>query len=94
MGYVYAVLWLIIAVMLFLRFRKENKVVYLLSVYFIFLSVWWFIDEFVAGLNLMDGMYAWILRGVSAVVLTVCLVIYIAERRKHPKTETQQAETE
>ena len=80
MGYVYSALWLIIAVMLFFRFRKENKVVYLLSLYFIFLSVWWFIDEFVAGINLMDGTYVWILRLVSAVMLTICLIIYLFER--------------
>lgn len=81
LGYVYSVLWLIIAVMLFLRFRKENKVVYLLSFYFVFLSVWWFLDQFIPRINLMDGMYVWILRLVSAFVLCVSLLIYIKERK-------------
>ncbi len=94
MGYVYSALWLIIAVMLFFRFRKENKVVYLLSLYFIFLSVWWFIDEFVAGINLMDGTYVWILRLVSAVMLTICLIIYLFERKRQVNNSANNTETE
>ena len=94
MGYVYSALWLIIAVMLFFRFRKENKVVYLLSLYFIFLSVWWFIDEFVAGINLMDGTYVWILRLVSAVMLTICLIIYLFERKRQVNDSANNTETE
>ena len=92
MGYVYSVLWLIIAVMLFLRFRKENKVVYLLSCYFVFLSVWWFLDPFVHGLNLMDGMYVWILRLVSAFVLSISLLLYIRERSIHNNDSAQNSE--
>ena len=62
MGYVYSALWVLIALMLFFRFRKENKVVYVMAVYFIFLGTWWFIDEFVTGINLMEGAYVWVLR--------------------------------
>ncbi len=92
MGYVYAVIWLIIAVMLFLRFRKENKVVYLLSLYFVFLSVWWFLDEFIAGLNLLDGSYTWLLRIVSAVVLVISAIVYILDRKNHITANNEQTQ--
>lgn len=88
MGYVYSVLWLIIALTLFLRFRKENKSVILLSLYFVFLSVWWFLDQFVHGLNLMDGDYIWILRSVSALMLGLCVIVYIRERKKDKNDST------
>ena len=78
MGYVYSALWVIISTMLFFRFRKENKVVYILSAYFLFLGVWWFMDEFIKGLNLMDGTYVWILRVVSAVMLGLTVIVYFA----------------
>ncbi len=82
MGYVYSVLWLVIAIMLFFRFRKENKAIYLLSAYFVFLSVWWFLDQFVHGLDLMDGTYVWVLRVVSTLALGVSLLVYIKEKNK------------
>ncbi len=96
MGYVYSVLWLIIAVMLFFRFKKENKAVILLSCYFVFLSVWWFLDQYVHGLDLMDGVYVWILRFVSALVLGICVIIYIRERKKdcEPEEMTSGSSTE
>ena len=95
MGYVYSALWVIISIMLFFRFRKENKVVYILSAYFLFLGVWWFIDEFIKGLNLMDGTYVWILRIVSAVMLGLTAIVYLFERKKHfPVKDDTTTETE
>ena len=85
MGYVYSALWVIIALMLFFRFRKENKVVYILSSYFIFLGVWWFLDEYLPGVNLTDGQYVWILRIVSAFMLGAALLVYFAERKRQLK---------
>ena len=42
---------------------------------FIFLGVWWFLDEYLPGVNLMDGQYVWILRIVSAFMLGASIII-------------------
>ncbi len=90
MGYVYSALWVLIALMLFFRFRKENKVVYVMAVYFIFLGTWWFIDEFVTGINLMEGAYVWVLRIVSAVMLLIAIPVYYLERKDHAVRKTDE----
>ncbi len=81
MGYVYAALWFIIALTLFIRFRKESKAVYLFSAYFLLLSGWWLADELVI-VDLMGGFYAWILRGLSVIILATAVFIYYKDRKR------------
>ncbi|MBQ8133093.1 MAG: hypothetical protein IJ192_01575 [Clostridia bacterium] len=81
MGYVYAVLWLIIALTLFVRFRKESKAVYLFSAYFLILSGWWLADELLI-VDLMDGIYAWILRAFSVIILLTAVFVYYKDRKR------------
>ena len=82
MGYVYAGLWLLIAVMLFFRFRKEGKVIIAVSLYFLFLSIWWLANQLIQ-VDLMSGIYIWILRAVSALVLLMCMVIYMKQKNNN-----------
>ena len=82
MGYVYAGLWLFIAVMLFFRFRKEGKVIIAVSLYFLFLSIWWLANQLIQ-VDLMSGIYIWILRAVSALVLLMCMVIYMKQKNNN-----------
>ena len=52
-------------------------------------------DEFIKGLNLMDGTYVWILRIVSAVMLGLTAIVYLFERKKHfPVKDDTTTETE
>lgn len=91
MGFVYAGLWLVLAALLFFRFRSQSKVVYLLTIYFLFLSIWWAVNEFIS-VDILNGFYGWILRGVSAVMLGLCLVVYYSERKRselHKSTEQE-----
>lgn len=81
MGFVYAAAWFAVAVLLFGRFRKESRVIIPVSIYFVFLGVWWLANEFVSA-DLMQGGYAWILRAVSAVVLMFCVIFYYLEKKK------------
>ena len=69
MGYLYSALWFIVAAVLLIRFRKESAVVYILSGYFAFAGVWWLADQ-LAEADMLSGIYGWILRIVSAVMLT------------------------
>lgn len=80
MGYVYSALWFVIAIILIVRFRKESKIIYVLSGYFAVMGVWWLTNEFVS-VDLMNGIYGWIFRGISAVVIVILIIAYFREKR-------------
>ncbi len=80
MGYVYSGLWFLIAILLFVRFRGEGKVVYVLSGYFVIMGIWWLINQMVQ-IDLMSGVYGWVFRGISALMLVVLVVTYIYDRK-------------
>ena len=86
MGYVYAGMWFIIAIILIVRFRKESKVIYVLSAYFAVMGCWWLVNEFVS-IDLLNGTYGWILRGVSVVVLVSAVIAYYMEKKKKSKSQ-------
>ena len=75
MGYVYSGLWFIMAVVLMTKFRKESKMVYVLSAYFIFAGIWWLTDQ-LAGVDMLYGTYGWIFRAVSVAALVAAGVVY------------------
>ncbi len=86
MGYVYAALWFIVAIILFIRFRKENKVIYLLSLYFLIMGVWWLVNEFVE-VDLLSGVYGWIFRCISVAVIIVLVMAYFHSKRRTSKSD-------
>ena len=79
MGYVYSGLWFIMAVVLLTKFRKESKMVYVLGLYFFFLGVWWLADQ-LAGVDMLHGVYGWVLRGVSLLAIILSGVVYYYEK--------------
>ncbi|MBQ3928766.1 MAG: hypothetical protein II711_01570 [Clostridia bacterium] len=81
MGYVYGGLWFLLAILLYVRFRGEGKIIYVLSGYFIIMGIWWVANQMIEGVNLMTGMYGWIFRGISAVMLIALVIVYIYDRR-------------
>ena len=98
MGYIYSALWFLIAALLIVRFRKEGAVIYVLSVYFIFLGFWWLVNEFLPA-DMLNGFYGWILRGVSLLALAAAFFVYRAGKSRKtadsPVKEAQiSAETE
>ncbi|MCI7085832.1 MAG: hypothetical protein PUB41_07685 [bacterium] len=82
MGYVYAGMWAIIAVYLFVTAFKLNKVLFLGSGLFAFMSVWWLVNEF-TEVNLFEGQYGLIFRIVVAVVLIGFLIVYFLTKRRN-----------
>lgn len=86
MGNVYALIWLIIAIILIVRFRKESRSVYLLGGYFIVLSIWWFANE-LTEVDLMHGVWSWGIRSVSIAVLAAAVVFYYLERKRQSENE-------
>lgn len=87
-GYVYAATFLIIAVYLFIQAFKNHKILFLLSAYFLFMGGWYLTNELLTGINLFEGMYSWIFRGVALVVLIICAIVYVIyQRNKQDDTE-------
>ena len=81
MGYFYSALWFVIAAVLLVRFRGEGKIIYILSGYFTVMGIWWLANQFVE-VDLLSGVYGWILRGLSLAVLLILLGIYIYNKFK------------
>ncbi len=81
MSYLYvAGLWLV-AVYLVYMAVKEYKILWIPAIYFIFLGAWRLADIY-TEVSLMQGTYAWILRGISLAVVLITGGIYYAVYRK------------
>ena len=80
MGYVYAATWLIVGIYLIYTGAKENRLFCFLGAYFVFLCIWWLIDELLP-INMLDGNYAVVLRCISGAVLLIALIIYIIQKK-------------
>lgn len=89
MGYVFAVMWLIIGVYLIYNGIKENKLFCLLGSYFIFLGFWWGINELVPA-DLFKGVYGNILRIISAGALVVAVILYLIQKKRRKQKEEDQ----
>lgn len=92
MSYIYAVMWLVIGLYLCIAMGKENKLMIILSLYFFFSSIWWFVDA-VSGIDLFAKPYSLIFRGVSAVALIVAVGGYCFQKKRISKTK-EKPETE
>ena len=88
MGYVYSALWFIIAMLLFFKFRKESKIVYVLSAYFVFAGVWWLLNEM---MKLESGVFGSVFRAVSLLMLAALGVTYFLEKRKADSSDSSES---
>ncbi len=82
MPYLYVVgLW-IVGIYLIYMAIKEYRILWIPAVYFILLGAWRLADIYTTA-NLMQGGYAWALRGISFGVLVVTgLIYYVIYRKK------------
>ncbi len=81
-GYIYAALWLVIAVYLFFYAFKSHKFLFFLSGYFLFMSGWYLANQLLTDVNLFSGMYSWIFRGIALVVLIISVIVYFYSKKK------------
>lgn len=88
MGYVFAVMWLVIGVYLIYNGIKENKLFCLLGSYFIFFGFWWGINELVSE-DLFNGVYGIVLRVVSAIALVIAVALYLLQRKRRKQKEEE-----
>ncbi len=81
LGYVYAVLWAVIAIYLFSVGIKINKILFLGAGLFTFMSVWWLVNELI-DINLFDGIYGIVFRVVVGIVLALFIIFYVISKKK------------
>lgn len=81
MGYIYALMWMVIGALIFVKTRKINPVFYIVSLYFEFMGVCWLINE-VTAINVFEGTYLVIFRAISVIMLIVVSAVYFKEKRK------------
>ncbi len=87
-GYVYAAMWLVIAIYLFYTALKNSKFFFVLSGFFLFLGGWYLADELLA-VDLFAGVYSYIYRGVAIVVLIACAIAYMRYRKSTKNDDLQ-----
>ena len=82
MPYLYGAGLLIVGGYLIYMAVKEFRILFIPAIYFLFLGIWRFADIYTDA-ELMQGVYAWILRGISlAVMLATALIYYFRYRKK------------
>lgn len=87
MDYLYAAGFTLIGIYLIYYAIKEFRFLLLPGIYFVFLGIWWLASQLTPETDLLGGIYAWILRGISAVVLLVTgLIYYFKYKRPHNKS--------
>ena len=79
-NYIYAVLWFAIAVFLIVQAKKLSKWLYLLSVYFLYLTGWYLANEFTGGI-MFSGVCGWIFRAVSLTALVIFALVYFLGKK-------------
>lgn len=81
MSYVYAGLFFAVALLMFFRLGRENKVFYLAGALFLFMGAWWLFDALL-DVDLFHGVWGWVFRGVMALALIFFVWVYWRERKK------------
>ncbi|MEE1262683.1 hypothetical protein [Ruminococcus sp.] len=78
--YFYVFLWAALAVLCFFIGRKIGLAGYLLTLFFVFMTIWYGLEAF-AGLPVFDGVMGHVFRGVLLVFLIIIVFIWYRGRR-------------
>ena len=81
LDYVYAAMWFAVALLLFFRFGKMNKIFYFAGALFLVMGGWWLAGAILQQ-DLFAGALGWAFRGVMAVALVLLCMAYYRERKK------------
>ena len=80
MNFIYALMGFLIGIMLLIFMRKENKAFYFFSFVFIFMGLWWLLDE-ITTLSFFEGSLLLLFRAVMAVSLLIAIIVYVREKK-------------
>ena len=85
-AYLYMGLWFVCGILMIFRFGRENSIFYWLGAFFFFLGAWWLAD-ILLPVNLFEGPWPWVLRGVSVCALAAAVWAYYREKKKTSSKE-------
>ncbi len=81
MGYVYAVLWFAVGMILVFKMGKENKAFFAVGGFFFFWGIWQTLNE-ILTVDMYVGIYGWIFKGTALLALILCVLVVYGERKK------------
>ena len=79
-GYMWAVMWFALAAYLFYNAFKGNRFLFIIAPFFLFLGGWSLADELLE-VDLMQGAYSLVYRGVAVAMLIICMVKYYRSKK-------------
>lgn len=82
LNYVYVFVWALLAVLMFFTGRKQGAFAYVLSAFFVFMTVWYALDTFF-GYNMFEGTMSIVFKCVMIVFLLVIAGAYILIKKKN-----------
>ncbi len=80
LNYAYVVLWAILAVMVIVVGRKEGLLAFVMSAFFVFMTVWYGLRAF-GGFAMFDGVLGVVFKCVLGAFAAALAVIWILKRR-------------
>ena len=83
-------LWGILAVLTFFIGKKHGAGGYLLSVFFVFMAVWYGLRAF-GGLPVFDGVAGFVFRGLLIGFLLIILALWWKSRKARTKNDTEDS---
>ena len=76
----YFVLWAVIAVYLFAVAKKTGKLCYVLSAFFVFMSVWYAIDSF-SGIDMFADLLGIVFKCIVGAFLVFLIIVYVISKK-------------
>ena len=80
--YFYVILWAALAVLMFFTGRKQGAFAYMLSGFFVFMTIWYGLDTF-SDYNMFEGVMSLVFRGVMLVFLVLFILVYFLLKKKN-----------
>lgn len=80
--YFYVILWAALAVLMFFTGRKQGAFAYMLSGFFVFMTIWYGLDTF-SDYNMFEGVLSLVFRGVMLVFLVLFILVYFLLKKKN-----------
>lgn len=81
MQYAYVFLWAALAVLLFLAGFKQGAFAFVMSGFFVFMTVWYALRAF-WGFPVFEGVLGVVFRCVLGVFLALLILLYLLSRRR------------
>lgn len=89
MQYAYVFLWAALAVLTFFIGRRQGVFGYLLSLFFVFMAIWYGLRAF-GNLPVFEGIPGYIFRGLLIGFLIVIVYIWWRSKKNTPQNETEE----